>query len=386
MKILFVDVFDAESALTWSGTPSRILERLRRSEEVILCHKLSRIIRYLYMPYILECKLRGLHYRQADRHRLVARHYAYQVRKAYELHKPDLVFSVGTPFALAYLPAEIPTAFWGDALMNQLVDFYWPSANIHKRIVEAGEQLDKLALQKSKAALFSSEWAAKAARRFVPESSDRIFFVPFGANTISDPPLKGPKSLPVDPSQTVNFLFVGFDWNRKGGQDAVDALNILRSEGYNVRLSIVGASPLSDGVHSDFIHQYGFLRRDVEAEKKKLQHLNEEAHFFIMPTHAECSPIVFAEAASYALPVIARDVGGVSSMVDRNLNGILIDHDDKPKDLADAIRPLLSDPERYRAMSAASLDLFTRRLNWETAVAQVIKIFEDVLEARPDTD
>jgi len=385
MKILFVDVFDAESVLRWSGIPSRILERLRMSEEVILCHKLNRIMRWLYIPYVVECKLRGLHYLM-DRQRLIARHYAYQVRKAYELHKPDLVFSAGTPFALAYLPANIPTAFWADALMNQLIDFYYPTANLHKRTVEAGEQLDKLALQKSIASIFSSEWAANAARRFVPESSDRIFFVPFGANTVSNPAPKGPKSLPVDPSQTINFLFVGMNWNRKGGQDAVDALSILRSEGYNVRLSIVGASPLIGGLYSDFIHQYGFLRGDVEAEKKRLQHLNEEAHFFIMPTHAECSAIVFAEAASYGLPVIARDVGGTSSMVDRNLNAILIGHDDKPNDLADAIRPLLSDSERYRAMSGTSLELFTRRLNWANAVDQAIKIFKDVLKARPGTN
>jgi glycosyltransferase involved in cell wall biosynthesis len=355
------------------------------SEEVTVCHKLSRVMRGLYLPYILECKFRRLHPRQLDRQKLVARHYAYQVRKAFELHKPDLVFSAGTPFALAYLPAEIPTAFWGDALTSQLVDFYWPSANLHKRTVKAGEQLDKLAIEKGRASIFSSEWAANAARKFVPESSDRIFFVPYGANTASNPAPEFPKSLPADPSQPINFLFIGIDWKRKGGQDAVDALNILRLEGYKVRLFIVGASPYGaspypDRLGSDFIHQYGFLRRDVEADKKKLQHLSEAAHFFIMPTLAECSPIVFAEAASYGLPVIARDVGGVSSMVDSKLNAILIGHEDGPKDLADAIRPILTDSERYRAMSAASIELFTRRLNWETATGEVIKIFKYVLD------
>ena len=383
MRILFVDVFDAESVLNWSGTTSSVLERLRRCEEIILCHKLNRFMRSVYLPYILECKVRGLHPLQIDRHRLVARHYAYQVRKAYNLHKPDLVFSVGTPFALAYLPAEIPTAFWADALMEQLVDSYWPSASLHKRIVEAGEQLDKLALQKSKASIFSSEWSANAARAFVPEASDRIFFVPFGANTVSDPPPIGPKSLPSDRSQTINFLFVGVDWKRKGGQDAVDALNILRSEGYSVHLSVVGACPYRDGVRPEFVQQYGFLRRDVEADRKRFQQLSDEAHFFILPTHAECSAIVFAEAASYGLPVIARDVGGTRSMIDGGRSGILIGRNDKAKELADAIRPLLSDSARYRAMSAASLELFTRRLNWDSAVKQVVRIFEDVLEVRP---
>ncbi len=380
MRILFADVFDAESALTWSGIPSRVLEQLRMREEVILCHKLNRIMRLVYLPYVLECKLRGLRPLQMDRHILVAQHYAHQVRRAYERYKPDLVFSAGTPFALAYLPAQIPTAFWGDALMNQLVDFYWPSAKLNQRIVEAGKKLDKLVIQKSKASIFSSEWAANSARQWVPESSDRIFFVPFGANTMSEPMPGGPKCLPVDLSQTVNFLFVGVDWNRKGGQDAVDALTILRSEGYNVHLSLVGASPFPDGLHSDFIRQYGFLRRDIGSDKELFQRLGEEAHFFIMPTHAECSPIVFAEAASYGLPIIARDVGGVRSMLDGN--SILIGADDEPTGLADAIRPLLSDPERYRAMSAASLEVSRHRLNWKSAVGQIVEIFEKVIETR----
>jgi glycosyltransferase involved in cell wall biosynthesis len=381
VRILFVDVFDAESALNWSGTTSKIFERLRMREDVILCHKLNRIMRYLYLPYILECKVRGFQ-TFINHRRLVARHYAAQVQKAFELHKPDLVFSVGTPVALAYLPAEIPTVYWGDSIMNQLAGWYYP---VHKRLAEAADQLDRLALQKTKASIFSSDWAANAARRFVPESSDRIFTVPFGANTTSEPVPEGPKFLPADPSQTINFVFIGVDWNRKGGQDAVDALNILRSEGYNVRLSVVGARPYGDGEHPDFVQQYGFLRRNVEAEKKKLQQLNDEAHFFILPTHAECSAIVFAEAASYGLPVVARDVGGTSSMVDRNRSGILIDRGDRAKELADAIRPLLSDPERYRAMSAASLELFRRRLNWDNAVSHVIGIFEGVLKARAPT-
>ena len=109
-----------------------------------------------------------------------------------------------------------------------------------------------------------------------------------------------------------------------------------------------------------FVHQYGFLNRDVEVERTTLQHLHAAAHFFILPTHAETAGIVFAEAASHGLPVITRDVGGVSSMVNRNKNCILIDPSHGPELLADAVRPLLSEPERYKTMSEASLQLFAK--------------------------
>ena len=76
--------------------------------------------------------------------------------------------------------------------------------------------------------------------------------------------------------------------------------------------------------------------------------------------------------------MITRDVGGISSMVTHGLNGILINHNDGPQALAEAIRPLLTDAERYRAMSASALEIFAERLNWKTAVDQVGKILENV--------
>ena len=376
MRILFVDTSDAEFAFTWSGTTSRVLEQLRLKHDVILLHRLSKWMKCLYVPYVLECKRRHLQF-QLDRHEWVARQYANQVRKAYASYHPDIVFSVST-IPLAYLPAEIPTATWTDAIMPDMVEFYWSSQNFHRRSLEAGIQLDKLALRRNKASIFSSEWAAESARRFVPDSLDRIFCVCFGANTVADPPLNGPKLLMAAPQVPIRFIFVGGDWTRKGGQDAVDALKILRSDGYNIHLSIIGTRPFSDGFDSDFVHQYGFLRRDVEDERAQHQRLYRESHFFILPTHAECSPIVLAEAASYGLPVITRDVGGISSMVTHGLNGILINHNDGPQALAEAIRPLLTDAERYRAMSASALEIFAERLNWKTAVDQVGKILENV--------
>ncbi len=203
--------------------------------------------------------------------------------------------------------------------------------------------------------------------------------VPFGANNSANPPRHEPKTLPDDPLAPINFLFVGANWQRKGGEDCARAVKILRSAQFNAHLSIVGACPYPNGINSDFIHQYEFLRPNIPEERTRLQWLHQEAHFFILPSHADCTPIVFAEAASYGLPVISRDVGGVSSMVSRDQNSILIQRDDGPDALAQAIRPLLTDANRYRSMSLASLQLSANCLNWETAVERVTNILEHFL-------
>jgi glycosyltransferase involved in cell wall biosynthesis len=374
VRILFVDSGDAESVATWSGTTNSILEQLRLKHDVVLLHKLNKWMKYVYAPYVLQCKIRGLKF-QIDRHAMVARNYASQVEEAYKYCKPDIVFSVSA-IPLAHLPADIPCAMWTDAVMQDMIDFYWPSTAYHWRSLDAGKRLDKLALRKNFASIFSSKWAADGARKVAPESSNRIHIVPFGANSVANPPPQGPRALPGDSAAPINFLFVGVDWKRKGGQDSVDALRILRSKGHNVRLSIVGARPLSDGVDSEFVRQFGFLDRHIDDEGKLLLRLYKDAHFFILPTHAECAGIALAEAASFGLPIISRNVGGVISTVERNVNSILIEREEGPEVLAQSIRPLLFDKDRYRAMSEASLHLFADRLNWKTAVAKVTDILE----------
>src|SRR5262249_11232103 len=153
------EIGDAESAKTWSGITCQVLKRFRRRHDVILLHNLSKRMKYLYTPYILECKIRRLQF-QLDRHEWVARHYARQVQRAYKCYSPDIIFSLGA-IPLAYLPAEYPTAVWTDAIMHDMVDFYWHHAAFHKRSVDAGTRLDELALRNNNASIFSSEWAAE---------------------------------------------------------------------------------------------------------------------------------------------------------------------------------------------------------------------------------
>jgi glycosyltransferase involved in cell wall biosynthesis len=111
-----------------------------------------------------------------------------------------------------------------------------------------------------------------------------------------------------------------------------------------------------------------------------LDRLYENAHAFILPSRAECSAIVFAEAASYGLPIISRNVGGISSMVADGENCILVGPEDSSPALQRAIKSVLDDPGKYASMSRASLDLYKARLNWSKCCARVLDIIESVVD------
>jgi glycosyltransferase involved in cell wall biosynthesis len=72
--------------------------------------------------------------------------------------------------------------------------------------------------------------------------------------------------------------------------------------------------------------------------------------------------IVFLEAASLGLPVIAGKSGGVPDAVNDGVNGFLVDPTD-PVEVAEKIRLLLDDPVLYSNMSRASL-AWAEKFDW----------------------
>ena len=126
LKVLFVDLGDVYLPTTWSGTSSQVFEYLSKNVDVILRHRLGAWPKVLFIPYILLCKLFGRKY-QLDRQEMVARYYAKQVEVAFRRHKPNLVFSLST-IPLAYLPSDIPSVVWADAIFHGMIDFYWGKA------------------------------------------------------------------------------------------------------------------------------------------------------------------------------------------------------------------------------------------------------------------
>jgi len=74
---------------------------------------------------------------------------------------------------------------------------------------------------------------------------------------------------------------------------------------------------------------------------------------FVWPGINEAFGMAFLEAQAAGLPVVAQDQAGVSEVVRDGVSGILTRPDD-PEDLAGAVRALLTDPDRRRALAASA--------------------------------
>ena len=100
------------------------------------------------------------------------------------------------------------------------------------------------------------------------------------------------------------------------------------------------------------------------------------ADVVLVPSRSESFGLVALEAAACGVPVVATAVGGLRTLVDDGVTGILV-HRREPRAFASAVATLLHDPVLTRAMGEAAAER-ARRYTWSTAAARLRRIYADL--------
>lgn len=372
IKLGFLASGDPLDRQVWSGLPYSMWQHLRvEFPEAISYSPLSRqtvriakgIDRASQMLTSFVCPP---HYN----HRIIpvaSRRLKHQIRQ----QRPDVVFAAAASSFVPAIPDDIPVIYFTDGTFRQLNGYYERLSKLSPATIQRAEELEAFSINRAAASAFSSQWAADSAIADYGADPARVHVVPFGSAV--DPP---PRALALDRALShgrVNLLLVGVDWKRKGIDIAIQATTSLRNRGIDARLTVVGAgTPGSD--HGDGIEIVGFLDKSTPSERAHIERLYQEADFFLLPTRAECSAIVFCEAAAYGLPSLATQTGGIPEIILDGETGMLLPLDADGNDFADLIQAQLQQPAHYRAMSLAARDRYERVLNWSVWSSRIAEI------------
>lgn len=280
------------------------------------------------------------------------------VQKEMQRIRPELIISVGASHKLAYAKADCPVIHISDGLFATICAYYSKYQSFRGGALRRGNEDHRRLLAKIDMILFASEWAKRSAADLYDFPDEKMRVVPFGANFDVDPGFSGRRSTGV-----LSLVFIGYDWQRKGGTLALATYRKLRERGVDATFDIVGCSP-DEAQGIDGVTVHGRLDKGQPAEAARFASVMAEASFFLMPTRQEAFGIVFCEAAAYGLPVIAAATGGVPSVVDDGVTGHLLSLSDGPEAYADRIATGWADKAGYGAMCAAARHAYETRLNW----------------------
>jgi glycosyltransferase involved in cell wall biosynthesis len=200
--------------------------------------------------------------------------------------------------------------------------------------------------------------------------------IPFGANLeIHHDRAFIESTISARSRDSCTLLFLGVDWQRKGGAIALETARLLNAQGLKTQLTVVGCTV--PGEKYDFVTEVGFISKRTPAGQTRLGELLRSAHFLILPTRAECSAIVFCEASAFGLPIITTDTGGISTYVRQGVNGIRIPLSGGAECYAEHIFRLFYDRAGYEGMALAGWCEYKSRLNWESSVGSLLSLLKE---------
>jgi glycosyltransferase involved in cell wall biosynthesis len=368
MKLAYVTAYDAQDRRKWSGLGYYMARALGQQG-----HQLEFVGPLLRpRPWQVWAKkqiyTRWLKQRYLpDREPSVVRSFAKQASRKLSRLDVDVVFSPGT-VPIAYLECEHPLVFWTDSTFAGMLDFYPEFTNLCQESKRNGSATESAALGRAALAIYSSDWAAQSAVRTygVPEAN--VHVVPFGANIEQAPTLDTVKQIVAARSPTVcTLLFLGIGWFRKGGDIAVEVARGLNAAGLPTELLVVGSKPRLIGPTPSFVRYCGSIDMSSPKRLERLTALMAKSHFLLLPSRADCTPVVLSEANAFGVPCLATDVGGIRSIVRDEVNGSTFSQAAAVSAFCDYIGAYFADRQRYEHLALSSFREYETRLNWSVA-------------------
>ncbi|MEQ9485779.1 glycosyltransferase family 4 protein [Coleofasciculus sp. F4-SAH-05] len=287
----------------------------------------------------------------------------------------DLIFAPVASKELSFLETDIPIVFLSDAtpkLLHETYKFFLTEEDFL-----SASNMELAVLSKANRIVYSSEWAANSAVLEYGAAPNKINVVPFGANLDTVPDVSETRQ--KYRHQRCRLLFIGKNWQRKGADIAFQTLVSLLNMGIDAELIMVGTVPPAEIQH-ERLTIIPFLNKNVPQQQEKYNNLLLESHFLISPTRADCSPLVFAEANAYGIPVITSDVGGISTIVKNGQNGYMLPVSASSHEYADLIATNFANKDVYEQLVRLSRQEYDTRLNWDTWAENLHQIMLNTLE------
>ncbi|MCK6601279.1 MAG: glycosyltransferase family 4 protein [Bacteroidetes bacterium] len=375
MKIAYPTGYNPLDVHSWSGLGLFISKALENAGAEI---QYISSLKKLKTPEIWANKMLALLSGKKfylDRDPVVLAHIARQILSRLE-RDTDWIFSPGSPY-ISRVEAPVRKAFYTGSCFAGMVDYYPEFSDLSQKTLRDGHLAEALAIQRADHIFYASDWAKSTAVKFYQADPGKITVVPYGAN-IEKPPAPSEIAGIISnrKSDVCRILFLGVDWERKGGSTVLETVKRLRKQGVEAELHLAGLHKNPVKTRDSWIFFHGFISKSDQAGRDYFRKLFLQSSFLMVPSKAEAFGVVFSEASAFALPSVSYLTGGIPSVISDGVTGILLDPEMDPARFSDEIGSVFSSPDRYTRMSEQAYERFRQKLNWTTAGQTILRVLQ----------
>ncbi len=365
MKILGVIDEDPFATFTWSGSSNFFFSALK--EDGYLCDAISATPSKQIQLYYKMMNIQSDMDKWKFKYHLDTRLFEQMTKVAkqkishYQSNSYDAVLQIGAWYDLTEIKDKVLASYHDGNLATRLKSPYgYPGIN--KSHIKRAFNYEKKLYAKMNFIFPMSKWLASAFINDFDVNADKVFPVGAGIN------LPYVKTVEERDEDNPVILFVGKDFDRKGGRVLLDAFSRVRKYYKKAELVIVGTmlENMPEGVRCE-----GFISKHTSEGVEKLLNLYARASIFVLPSLYEPFGISFAEAMAHRLPCIGTNNCAMPEIIDNGITGRIVETGESEA-LSTAIIELLADPALRKEMGDRGYEKYYENYRWEVVVDKMI--------------
>lgn len=174
-----------------------------------------------------------------------------------------------------------------------------------------------------------------------------------------------------------SVLFLGKLSREKGVFDLLEATALLRRRLPDIRLILAGNGDVEAArAHARALglEETVILPGWVSGAAK--EELIRSSSVFVLPSYFECMPMSLLEAMAAGIPCVVTNVGGIPDILRNGVEGRVVEPGNVQA-LAQAVEQLLTDPQIYAGMSAASLARFGVEFHADVVMPRLERVYAE---------
>jgi glycosyltransferase involved in cell wall biosynthesis len=296
------------------------------------------------------------------------------ISKVRDVH-PDLVHAHGTEgsMGLAGVYSNLPCLLTIQGVMteyNRLYKYWLGRSSLGSKLTAA---IERHVLRRASFVGTRTDFATEFVQRINPDA--KIIYTPEAVNELFfnvKPRLAGK-----------TIVYVGGLVPRKDPITLVKAFGTVNATLRESVLILIGSGP--ESYKADLLS----VARECRVEDSvtflgykdaaAIAQTFETADVLVLPSLIENSPNVLAEAMCAGLPVVATRVGGIPSMVDHGVDGLLVDPRN-PSAMAEAILKILGDADLRCRLAKAAREKAWKTHKPDIVAEQTVGVYRKILE------
>ncbi len=288
----------------------------------------------------------------------------------------DVILQVGATFEVP-VTEPTPVVLFCDSNIQlarrAIATRHSEAAWLSDRELDEVREREAQVYRRAKVIFTMSDWLRRSFIEDFGIPAERLITVHCGPN-IPVPDIAGADATRRAGPPTI--LFVGRDFERKGADLLLEAFRAVRARIPDARLLMVGGGAAAERMPAmPGVEFLGFLSRDSEAGRRRMDDAYRTATALCIPTRFEPFGTSFVEAMMYGLPCVGPNAWAVPEIIEEGTTGHLVPPADSGA-LAEALVKLLSDRDRAAAMGAAGRQRAIELFSWEHLVTRMARGFE----------